>query len=187
MFIMRKIIILNWMPWCWKTTVWKILSSKIEYTFFDLDDLVKDFIKNNLWIYNLNDFIVSNWWNDFRRIECECLEKLFNINSDKLIISLWWWTISCVNNIYLEKNIANIKNSWWKIIYLEVEINQIITRVLNDSKSKTDRPNISKELSLKSDIENRFFQRKHNYEKYSDYKILNNNLDSCINEIIKIK
>lgn len=182
---MKQIIVLNWMPWCWKSTVWKTLSKKIWYTYYDLDDLILSHILKNFLISTISEFVWKYWWDEFRFLESKLLKNLIeNLNSDS-VISLWWGTISCINNIYLVKNSELLKNSWVKIFYLDTKIDDIVYRVQNDKKTNDNRPIIDSNLDIKSDILQRYNQRKSNYLKYSTHIIDNSSLENSILEITK--
>jgi shikimate kinase len=82
-----KNIIIYWMRWSWKSTIWKLLAKKLNKSFYDLDKYIESII--NL---KLKNYIESNSWESFRCLENKCLSDILNTN-ENFVLSLWWWTI----------------------------------------------------------------------------------------------
>ena len=64
-------IILYWMRWTWKSSIWRELAEKLNYNFIDLDVFISE--KNNL---NLSEFIENVGWEKFREEEYNCLKEI---------------------------------------------------------------------------------------------------------------
>lgn len=167
-----KNIILYWMRWTWKSTIWKNLSHKMKYEFFDLDKSIEDFVWEQL-----NTYIDKNWWEKFREIENKVLVEILNLKIDK-IISLWWWTITFENNrdLLLKKST--------KLIYIDSSLENITNRILLDEKNWNNRNSLTGK-SISDELESIYNSRKSIYEYCNDFKVLNNNsIESCISEIL---
>lgn len=169
-------IILYWMRWSWKSIIWKNLSLKLKYEFYDLDKCIEDYVWEKI-----NLYIEKNGWDKFREIENKVLIDVINLNIDK-VVSLWWWTIIFENNrdFLLKKST--------KLIYIESNLSDIYQRILLDEKNGNKR-NALTEKWLFEELEYIFNARKSIYESFYDFKVLNNkSLEKSVLEIfLKIK
>lgn len=166
-----KNIIIYWMRWSWKSTIWKLLSEKLNKTFVDLDKYIES--KLNL---KLRKYIQDNSWEDFRKLENEYLNEIFENNSN-FILSLWWWTITFEENRKILKTEKNI------LVYLYSDINEIISRICEDEANWNNRTSLTWKNVL-DEITNIYNQRKEIYEENFHIKITNNDLDETINNLI---
>lgn len=166
-----KNIIIYWMRWSWKSTIWKLLSEKLNKTFIDLDKYIES--KLNL---KLRKYIQDNSWEDFRKLENKYLNEIFENNSD-FILSLWWWTITFEENRKILKTEKNI------LVYLYSDINEIISRICEDEANWNNRTSLTWKNVL-DEITNIYNQRKEIYEENFHIKITNNDLDETINNLI---
>ncbi len=167
-------IILSWMRWTWKTTIWLSISQKIWAIFIDLDK----YIEKKVW--NINNYINENWWESFRNLEHKILKEVLKI-SWKKIISLWWWTIIFERNI-LELN----KIKYKKIFFLETELEIIAGRIKKDELNNNKRNSLTWKWILE-ELEEVYSSREKIYKKNCDY-IINNNweIEETINYILKL-
>lgn len=159
------------MRWSWKSTIWKLLSEKLNKTFVDLDKYIES--KLNL---KLRKYIQDNSWEDFRKLENEYLNEIFENNSN-FILSLWWWTITFEENRKILKTEKNI------LVYLYSDINEIISRICEDEANWNNRTSLTWKNVL-DEITNIYNQRKEIYEENFHIKITNNDLDETINNLI---
>ena len=159
------------MRWSWKSTIWKLLSEKLNKTFVDLDKYIES--KLNL---KLRKYIQDNSWEDFRKLENEYLNEIFENNSN-FILSLWWWTITFEENRKILKTEKNI------LVYLYSDINEIISRICEDEANWNNRTSLTWKNVL-DEITNIYNQRKEIYEENFHIKITNNDVDETINNLI---
>lgn len=159
------------MRWSWKSTIWKLLSEKLNKAFIDLDKYIES--KLNL---KLRKYIQDNSWEDFRKLENEYLNEIFENNSN-FILSLWWWTITFEENRKILKTEKNI------LVYLYSDINEIISRICEDEANWNNRTSLTWKNVL-DEITNIYNQRKEIYEENFHIKITNNDLDETINNLI---
>ena len=167
-------IILSWMRGTGKSTIWKILSEKLWFSFIDLDKYIEKKV------LNLNDYINENWWESFRDLEHKILKEVLNIKWKK-VISLWWWTIIFERN-FLEIN--KLKNK--KIFFLETDLEKIAERIKKDELNNNKRNSLTWKWILE-ELEEVYSIREKIYKKNCDY-IINNNweLEETINYIFKL-
>lgn len=158
------IIILSWMRWTWKSTIWKILSEKIGLDFLDLDKL----IEKNVW--NINNYIDLEWWKKFRDLEHNILKEVLAIKGNK-IIWLWGGTIIFKRNLF---EINNSKNK--KIYFLETDLENIESRIKKEEKNNNKRSSLTWKGVLE-ELREVYSEREEIYKKNCDY-IINNNLDT---------
>ncbi len=151
-----------------KTTIGKILSKKLNYKFYDLDDLIKENQNNS----------IENIFNEygelyFRNIENTILKNFFNKNIKSYVLSVGGGTPCYYNNIYL-------MNKFSKTFYLKMDSFFLFKRLLLNK----NRPiifNLEKKNLFKF-IMNHLLKRTFFYEKYYKKIIVNN---KSKNEIIK--
>lgn len=155
-----KNIVIYWMRWTWKSSIWKILSREIGIDFIDLDL----YISQKIW-QDLSSFIKTNWWDEFRNIEYKYLNELLN-NVNNSIISLWWWTI------IFERNQEIILKNNPILIYIYSDINSIISRINIDEQVWKNRTSLTWK-SLTEELKEVYNFRKNIYEKFYNLKINN--------------
>jgi 3-dehydroquinate dehydratase type I len=168
-----KNIIIYWMRWTWKTTVWRELWKRLNKEFIDLDTYIEEKVSEKLFLY-----IKNNWWEKFRDIEHESLKELLDNKKDS-IISLWWWAL------IFERNQKIILKNNYKLIYIYSDINTIIERINKDEVSWNNRNSLTWK-TLEEELKEVYEWRKSIYEKFYDLKVDNNkSLDNCIEDIVR--
>jgi len=167
-------IILSWMRWTWKTTVWKELAKALWAKFYDLD------IYMNEKVWSINDYIEKNGWDAFRNLEHESLLEILE-DKDKKVISLWWWTIVFDRNY---KAIRKDKNSI--IFFLETKLENIAKRIEKDEKNNAKRASLTWK-SVLEELEEVYKQRESIYKTNCDFIVSNNeNIEKTSKDILKI-
>ena len=142
-----KDIILTWMPWSWKTTIWRELSKEIWYNFIDFDDDILEkinletsekiisilnlsshwIIPENLANKEVKDLLSLLWDEDFLKLEWYLWENL-SFDNETVLSTSW--------SLPLELwAMANLKVNW-KVIYIDTPIENILKRL---ELMKTDR------------------------------------------------
>lgn len=157
-------IILIGMPGAGKSTVGVILAKTLGMTFIDTDLLIQDTEKELL-----QNIIDKKGINEFNKIE----EKtILNIDVKNSIISTGGSVVLSLNSMVKLKSLG-------KVIYLQVDYNEINKRVNNI----TTRGIVKRDEQSLYDV---FMERTPLYEKYADKTIYCNNLN--VEQIIqKIK
>ena len=170
-----KTIILYWMRWTGKSTVWRKLAWKLGYTFLDLDVFISE--ENH---QNLAEYITKVWWDEFRNEEHRCLkEALKQENTEWRVISLWWWTIAFERNrdeIFVDKNT--------KVIYLDTDLEEIARRITYDEDSWENRNSLTWK-SVLDELEEVYNERESIYRNSCDFSVDNNwEIEKTVTEIL---
>lgn len=145
-----------------KTTIGKILAKKINYKFLDLDEEIERISGKSI------SDIFSEGKDVFRNIESKVLFSTSNLNNT--IISTGGGVIS------LAKNRDFLR--FYNVFFLNRNLKSIV-----ESISTEERPLLKDNIDR---IYTLFDERKKYYEEVSSYEIDNSNIDSSIDEIIKI-
>ncbi|GAA0083859.1 shikimate kinase [Clostridium sp. CTA-7] len=158
----KDIILLIGMPGCGKTTIGKELAKDINYDFYDMDNYIEEVSNKTIKeLFNINE-------EHFRDYETRACAELSNKN--KAVISTGGGIIKRKKNIELFKG-----NSI--IIFIDRQIEDIANDIDINS-----RPLLAEG---KSKLYNLYLERYNLYNKYCDFKIVN---DGTINDIVyKIK
>jgi len=140
-------IIFTWMPWSWKTTIWKKLSKEIWSNFCDFDDDVLEKItletaEEALFILGLNNSSLIP--EDISHKEVKTLLEL--LWDDKFLELEWFlWrnlvfdsqtVLSTSWSLPLRLDAMDHLKKEWKIIYIDIPLELIISRL---KEMKTDR------------------------------------------------
>ena len=164
-------IILYWMRWTWKSSLWKLLSIKLNKNFIDLDK----YIIEKIW--DITEYVTKNSWDDFRDMEHKYLKEVLENNSD-IVLSLWGWTI------IFERNSNLILKNNSKLIYINSSLENISKRIENDEKSWNKRTSLTWK-SLLEELSEVYEKRKDLYEKFYDFKVDNNgDMEKTLDEIL---
>lgn len=133
-------IVLTWMPWSGKTTIWKRLKERLWYDFCDFDDDILEKItletaEEVIWVLNLrNNWITPEklanqeveyllWllWDDkFLELEGFLWKKL-KFETPTVLSTSWSLPLSLNTMDNLRKN--------WKVIYINTPLEVIMTRL----------------------------------------------------------
>lgn len=164
---MKKNIVLIGYRGSGKTTVGKILSSKLSYTFIDTDDeIVK---KTGM---NIPEIVEKLGWEKFRDLESEVASEKSKLSN---------CVISTGGGIIIrKKNIDFLKSNGW-ITFLKVSPENIYERI----KDSVNRPSLTKNKSFLDEITEVLNERTNLYLRYSDFKVDTNTLvPDYISEVI---
>lgn len=141
-----KIVLLGYMG-SGKTTVGRILAERNKLQFQDLDDIISEREQQSI-----SQLFSSKGEIYFRKKETEYLKEMLEANQ-KAVLTLGGGT-PCYG-----MNMAFIKESGWKSVYLKTSIPTLVQRLRSESEQ---RPLIS---HLKSDEELTEFIGKHLFER----------------------
>ena len=156
-----KICIIG-MPGSGKSTIGRILSKRLNYKFFDIDENIEDETQSKI-----TDIFTYKGEDHFRELETRILSKLIKI--DKVVISTG-------GGIILKNK--NILNKCFNI-YLQCDENFLIERA---SRNK-DRPLLL--VDIKKNMKNLFKERKDIYNDLADLKInTKGDIQKTITEIL---
>ena len=139
-----------------KSTIGRILSSKLNYRFIDLDDFIES--KENL---SISDIFKIKGEIHFRKLESDYLNQLIT-EYDDIVLSLGGGTPCYGNNL---RTILSSKNT--TSIYLKALIPTITNRLITE---KAKRPLVA-HLNSEKDISE--FIGKHLFERSSYYNQAN--------------
>lgn len=151
-------IFLIGMPGVGKTEIGEMLANRIGYTFVDLDSEIE---KDSLMF--IEDIFYHYGEETFRNAETDNLKK---ITTDNVVVATG-------GGIVLRKENIELMNG--KIIYLYADIDKIKERI------DYERP-----LLRDKSLEELYEERKNLYEEYADYKVENNDIEECLERIMKV-
>jgi len=158
-------LILIGMPWCWKTTLWKLISEKLGYIFIDFDDdILEKKYNQTVWSLVRN---MSDW--EFKKLE---EQSALQINMQKSVLST-------SGSLPYSRASMNHLKTLWKIVYIKVNIWEIQQRL---DKMKTDRII----WLLEANFEQLFYEREKLYSSHADiiFEYTWNNLEKISNNLI---
>ncbi len=135
------------MPACGKSTVGPLLADKLNYNFYDLDEVIEKEEKASI------DKIFSEKGEQyFRAAEKKYLQGLFS-NKDRIVLATGGGTPCFHDN-------ATYMNTNGISIYLDTEVNILASRLL---KSKAKRPLLDQVKDLEETLVNTLNERRKNY------------------------
>lgn len=149
------------LPGVGKSTVGKLLASKLNYKYIDMDQYIEQ--KACMFIDEIFKLYGEEY---FRALESNVLIE-FN-NMDNVVISTGGGVI---------KNIKNKKLMDGKVIYLTAPINVI--------QNRCDNSNIIRPLLEVKTVNDLYLERKEMYEKFSDITVSNVNMKEAVSNILK--
>ncbi len=150
------------MPGCGKSTIGKKLSEEINFSYVDLDKYIEN--KASKTIPQIFDSVGED---GFRLLEKEALLDFMNKNS---------YVISCGGGII--KNISNKQLMNGKVIYIDVDIEELKRRISND------KENIRPMFRTKTVLE-LYKERYDKYLYFKDILVKNINVGDAVRDIRK--
>ena len=148
------------MPGCGKSTVGKKLSKEINFLYVDLDKYIEN--KASKTIPEIFDSLGED---GFRGLEKEALLDFMKKDS---------YVISCGGGII--KNISNKKLMNGKVVFIDVNIEELKRRILND------KENIRPMFRVKT-VEELYDERYDKYLYFKDVLVKNVNVDDAVKDI----
>lgn len=148
------------MPGCGKSTVGKKLSKEINFSYVDLDKYIEN--KASKTIPEIFDSLGED---GFRALEKEALLDFMEKDS---------YVISCGGGII--KNISNKKLMNGKVVFIDVSIEELKRRILND------KENIRPMFRVKT-VEELYDERYDKYLYFKDVLVKNVNVDDAVKDI----
>ena len=165
---MSKNLVLTGMMGVGKTTVGRSLAKKLSYSFVDIDKLIEldEGTSINLIFKNKSE-------NYFRKLELQkSLQELRKKNS----------VISLGGGAFLNKSIRRLVKSTCVSFWLDIEVNQLISRL-----SKTNKRPLLYKKNIKDAVNKIYLERKKTYNE-ADFRIKCNFLrpQTIVNKVLKI-
>ncbi len=149
------------LPGCGKTTIAKVLATRMNYKFIDMDKAIEARTGKTI-----NDIFKDDGEAYFRKIETEVLES---VNSLENVV------IACGGGICENNSKSSFKG---KVIFLKVDLQILEARLLNDN----TRP-----LLKKNSIYQLAEKRNNLYQTIADITLTNNEgLEETVNNIIEV-
>lgn len=168
---MTKIFLIGMMG-SGKSTIGKLLSQRLEYSFLDTDDCILE----SSCFSSISEIFEVKGESYFRRIECERLNELPVGN----------YVIATGGGIIIaDENIQSMKNQGI-VIYLSSTIDNLV----NNLSESSDRPLLN-EGTIEIKLRNLLKDRLENYQRASDYQVdvsfkdKNAIVEEIINELSK--
>ncbi|MBE7691008.1 shikimate kinase [Tenacibaculum piscium] len=169
-----KIILLGYMG-CGKSTIGRLIASKKNFSFIDLDNYIEE--KENKTVAEIFETKGEIY---FRKKEDLYLKEILNLKQE-IVLALGGGTPCYGNNM---EYILNDKTA--KTVYLKTSINTIVARLINE---KSQRPLVArlKQEELHEFVAKHLFERSYFYNQ-SEYKITvdNKNVHEIVAELNKI-
>ncbi|WP_233899163.1 shikimate kinase [Tenacibaculum piscium] len=169
-----KIILLGYMG-SGKSTIGRLIASKKNFSFIDLDNYIEE--KENKTVAEIFETKGEIY---FRKKEDLYLKEILNLKQ-KIVLALGGGTPCYGNNM---EYILNDKTA--KTVYLKTSINTIVARLINE---KSQRPLVArlKQEELHEFVAKHLFERSYFYNQ-SEYKITvdNKNVHEIVAELNKI-
>ncbi len=110
-----KNIVLTWMPWSGKTSIWRPLAEKLWMKIVDFDD---DIIEPIMW-KTVGEVLEELWDENFLSLE----EKLScELELENTILSTSW-------SVPLKDKAMNYLKTQWVVIYIKIPLSTIKTRL----------------------------------------------------------
>ncbi|WP_233885598.1 shikimate kinase [Tenacibaculum piscium] len=169
-----KIILLGYMG-SGKSTIGRLIASKKNFSFIDLDNYIEE--KENKTVAEIFETKGEIY---FRKKENLYLKEILNLKQE-IVLALGGGTPCYGNNM---EYILNDKTA--KTVYLKTSINTIVARLINE---KSQRPLVArlKQEELHEFVAKHLFERSYFYNQ-SEYKITvdNKNVHEIVAELNKI-
>ncbi|MBE7630437.1 shikimate kinase [Tenacibaculum piscium] len=169
-----KIILLGYMG-SGKSTIGRLIASKKNFSFIDLDNYIEE--KENKTVAEIFETKGEIY---FRKKEDLYLKEILNLKQE-IVLALGGGTPCYGNNM---EYILNDKTA--KTVYLKTSINTIVARLINE---KSQRPLVArlKQEELHEFVAKHLFERSYFYNQ-SEYKITvdNKNVHEIVAELNKI-
>jgi len=180
----RENIVLTWMPWSWKSTIWYRVAYLIWYEHCDFDDDILEKITNQvaeevIWVLRLR----SNWITP-EKIAHQEVKDLLELLGEKDFLELEWYMweqlifnaptiLSTSGSLPLKlKAMDHLKESW-KVVYIDTPVEEILKRL---EIMKTDRIIWMWKMTLEEILN----YRKEFYDKTKDYNFIPPKVDDDI-------
>ena len=144
-----------------KSTIGRILASKLHFKFVDLDDYIENGEERSI-----KDIFKESGEIYFRKKETFYLNEILNAN-EKIVLALGGGTPTYGQNLKLITTNSNVRS-----FYLKVSINNLVHRLGNET---TYRPLIA-HLETKNELLE--FVGKHMFERLQYYKEAHHSIDS---------
>lgn len=148
-------IVLIGMPSCGKTTIAELVAQRTNKKFVDIDKLFFTYFRTT----PANE-IIFNGEDSFRKKETIVVKRL-NTGGN---------VIATGGGVVLKKENIDCLKQNGMLVYIDRDINKL---------SLSDRP-----LSQQNGVRELYRVRKPLYEKYSDFVVINDNLDDAVKEVI---
>lgn len=133
-----------------KTTVAKILATKLQKKYVETDELIVQRMG-----MSIPEIVARHDWDYFRDIESQIIHEVSN--EDNCIISTGGGVVERLENIKALKKKG-------KLFWLQVSVDALLTRIGDDP----NRPSITGKTSRREDMEVTLKNRQHLYEDASD-------------------
>lgn len=170
-------IIVTWMPWSGKTTIWERLSKEIWANFCDFDDDILEKItletaEEALWVLNLR-----STWLIPENLSYKEVKKILELLWDDKFLELEWFmwrslvfesqtVLSTSWSLPLRLDAMDHLKQNWKVIYIDIPLELIISRL---HEMKTDRIIWMWKMTLEEILEYR--DNFYNITKDLDFKV----------------
>jgi len=153
-----------------KTSVGKRLSEKLRATFYDTDDLIEAAS-----VRSIREMVVENGWVYFREREKEIIRD---------VAAMQGRVIATGGGAVMDEENAELLKNHGILIWLDADVETIVQRIQNDSRSDEKRPFLSGNDLLQETIDI-LEQRAPVYRRLADFSVntTNKGIDEIVDEI----
>lgn len=168
---MHRCIVLQWMRWCGKSSLAKVLADQLQRVYLDLDQEISRVLG-----MSIKQYVHTYWRDNFRQKETDILKSVFPL-SQSMIIALGGGTIICPTN----QSILNYHAD--QVIHIHTPLDHIAQRIAKEK--NTHRPSLSGKPIIE-ELQEIYDQRKDIYRTCCHYIIDNTKtIDQTISEFLQ--
>ena len=168
---MSKIVLIGYRA-CGKTTIGKELAKRLNWNFFDLDDVIQK--KEGK---SIREMVEACGWDYFRRLEANSLKDF--LGKENIVLAPGGGAVMH------EEIMEELKRESF-VVWLWAPVEVILERLAKDTKTASQRPSLTN-LGLKKEVEEVLKKRTPLYEKFSHIKVDTASLsvEEAVSEILK--
>lgn len=148
-----------------KSSVGKLIAEHLNLDFYDLDEVIVKRCGKSI-----KEIVEDGGWKGFREIEREVLDHFLSLK-EPVVVACGGGAVLHIDTWRNKKSRDDI------VIWLDASIDEMVKRILKDSKTDEQRPSLIDGLSLKDEIKKVRDERLSLYKELSDITILTDSLD----------
>jgi len=167
----NKVILIGYRA-CGKTTIGRELAKRLNWEFFDLDDVIQK--KEGK---SISEMVKTFGWEYFRKLEKETLKEF--VGKKEVVLAPGGGAV-------MHEDIMKELKAESFVVWLWAPVEVILERLAKDTKTASQRPSLTN-LGLKKEVEEVLKKRTPLYEKFSHIKVDTASLsvEEAVSEILK--
>lgn len=170
---MNKIVLIGFRA-TGKTSIGKALAEKLNWKFLDLDEEIQKRTKKSI-----KEIVEEGGWEKFRSLEKEFLKEILDL--ENMVLALGG------GSVLHQKEMSELREKSF-VVWLFASKETILERMERDTKTSSQRPNLTNLCNLEEEIERLLKEREKLYNNFSHVKIDTSKKDilEIVEEIFKI-